>query len=362
MHSRSLAYVPVRPASRFVRKNYLRRHPISSLVTAALIAGLVYFAVQFFQWAVVNAIWSPDKPELCGPDRLGACWAVIAARWRLIMFGLYPFDEQWRSAISSMIVLGTVALSCFPAMWRVKPLLALWIVSFAAFSWLMSGGVLGLSYVPTRMWGGLSLTLYVFAFVCIVMMPTALVLALLKRSRMPLIARPVAWVVDFLRSLPLLVVLFFAAVVLPFGLPDWMAGEKLYRVIIAFAFYNACYQAEVIRAGIESLPKGQEEAAKALGLGYFASYAKVILPQAFRVTLPATINQIVIVFLETSLIVIIGFFDILASGNAAFGTAQWGTTSDRSLSFRGGIFFACCLSLSKYGSYIERRLTKRQAR
>lgn len=362
MHTQSVASIPVRPSLEAGAINYLRRNPVSSLITAALIAGLVYLAVRLFEWAIVNAIWNPEHPELCGPDRQGACWAVIAARWRLIMFGLYPFEEQWRSAISSAIVLGTVALSCFPVMWRAKKLLALWALSFAGFNWLMSGGILGLSYVPTRMWGGLSLTLYVFAFVCIVMMPTAVALALLKRSKMPLIAFPVTWVVDFLRSLPLLVVLFFAAVILPFGLPDWLAGEKLYRVIVAFAFYNACYQAEVIRAGIESLPKGQEEAAKALGLSYFAIYGRVILPQAFRVTLPATINQVVIVFLETSLIVIIGFFDILASGNAAFGTAQWGTTSTEVYLFVGGIFFACCLSLSKYGAYLEGRLAKRQAR
>src|SRR5262245_29114390 len=129
MHAPSLASVPVKPSSRTARKSYFRRHPVSTLVTAVLIAGLVYLAVRFFEWAVLNAIWSPEKPELCGPDRKGACWAVITARWRLIMFGLYPFEEQWRSAISSVIVLATVALSCFPAMWRTKPLLGLWIIS-----------------------------------------------------------------------------------------------------------------------------------------------------------------------------------------------------------------------------------------
>jgi general L-amino acid transport system permease protein len=362
MGSQFVASVPEKPALLSGVTNYLRRHPVSSVITIALIVGLTYLALRFFDWAVLNAVWNPDRPELCGADRKGACWAVIAARWRLIMFGLYPFDEQWRSAISSAIVLATVALSCFPVMWRAKELVALWVVSFAAFNWLMSGGILGLAYVPTRMWGGLSLTLYVFAFVCIVMMPTALVLALLKRSRMPFIRLPVTWIVDFLRSLPLLVVMFFAAVVLPFGMPDWMTGEKLYRVIIAFAFYNACYQAEVLRAGIESLPKGQEEAAKALGMNYLAIYGYIILPQAFRITLPATINQIVIVFLETALIVIIGFFDILASGNAAFGTAQWGTTSTEVYLFVGAIFFVCCLSLSKYGGFLEHRLAKRHAR
>jgi len=345
-----------------VLRSYLKRHPVSFLVTALIVAGLAYLAWKFIDWAVLKAVWNPDRPDLCGADRPGACWAVIAARWRLIMFGLYPFEEQWRSAISSVIVLATVAISCFPAVWRAKWLIVLWIVSFIGFNVLMTGGILGLSHVPTRAWGGLSLTLYVFASVCIVMMPTALVLALMKRSKLPAIKVPVTWIVDFLRSLPLLVVLFFAAVVLPFGLPDWMTGEKLYRVVVAFAFYNACYQAEVIRAGIESLPKGQEEAGKALGLGYLATYRYIILPQAFRVTLPATINQIVIVFLETSLIVIIGFFDILASGNAAFGVAQWGTTSTEVYLFVGAIFFACCLSLSKYGAFIECRLTKRQER
>jgi len=341
---------------------YVRSHPLGSALTVAFVAAVALLAVRFLGWALVHATWDPERPELCGPDRAGACWAVIVARWRLIMFGLYPYEEQWRSALSSIVVLGTVALSCVPRFWRVKPLLALWICSFALFNWLMSGGALGLSSVPTRAWGGLSLTLYVFAFVCIVMMPTALALALLKRSRLPFVTVPLTTIIDFTRSLPLLVVLFFAAVVLPFGLPEWMVGDKLYRVIVAFAFYNACYQAEIIRAGIEALPAGQEQAAKALGFGYFGLHRHVILPQAFRITLPATINQVVIVFLETALIVVIGFFDILASGNAAFGVAQWGTTSTEVYLFVGAIFFACCLSLSKYGGFLERRLSTSRAR
>ena len=222
----------------------------------------------------------------------------------------------------------------------------------------MSGGILGLSLIPVRNWGGLSLTLYVFASVCILTMVISILLVLMRQSKLVFISKPVQLIVDFIRSLPLLVVLFAAAVVLPFGLPDWMIGEKLFRVIAGFALYNGCYQAEVLRGGIQSLPVGQEEAANALGLSYWHRWGYIILPQAFKITLPSTINQVVIIFLETSLIVIIGFFEVLASGNAAFGTAEWSIANVEVYIFIGFIFFIIALSLTRYGAHLEARLEK----
>ena len=149
--------------------------------------------------------------------------------------------------------------------------------------------------------------------------------------------------------------MFIFAIILPFGLPQLLIGEKLFRVIAGFTLYISCYQAEILRGGIQSLPRGQEEAAKALGLSYWRRTGHIILPQAFKITLPSTINQVVITFLETPLITIIGFFEVLASGNAAFGTSKWGIAESEVYIFIGVIFFAFSFSLSRYGAYFESR-------
>lgn len=337
---------------------YCRKHPIQTLITAVILFLLIKAAINFIDWAIFRAVWYSPDGQLCRAEDGGACWAVIQARWRIIVFGLYPFDEQWRSAVACVIIIATGVVSCVPWFWSLRRLAMLWVLGFVSFTILMSGGILGLSLIPVRNWGGLSLTLYVFASVCILTMVISIVLVLMRQSKLVFISKPVQVIVDFIRSLPLLVVLFTAAVVLPFGLPDWMIGEKLFRVIAGFALYNGCYQAEVLRGGIQSLPIGQEEAANALGLGYWHRWAYIILPQAFKITLPSTINQVVIIFLETSLIVIIGFFEVLASGNAAFGTAEWSIANVEVYIFIGFIFFIIALSLTRYGAHLEARLEK----
>lgn len=337
---------------------YARKHPVLSLLSVLVIAGLLWIGYRIFDWAILRGVfYSPDS-QLCRVDGAGACWAVIQERWRIIIYGLYPFDQQWRSALACLLIMVTAILSCIPVFWRFSRIAPLWIAGFGGFTILMSGGIFGLEYIPVRQWGGLSLTLFVFSSVTILTMPTSVILVLMRQSKLPWVSRSVQAIIDFVRSLPLLVVLFVAAVVVPFGLPDFMIGEKLFRVIAGFTLYVSCYQAEILRGGILSLPSGQEEAAKALGLGYWHRVSRIILPQAFKVSLPSTINQIVIIFLETPLIVIIGFFEVLASGNAAFGTAEWGIAAKEVYIFIGVIFFIFSLSLSRYGAYLEARLSK----
>lgn len=342
--------------------DYARKQPVLFSISAILIASIAWFAYLVFDWGIVRAVWHSPDSQLCRVDGAGACWAVIEARWRIIVFGLYPFEEQWRSTIACLLLMGTAVISCFPWFWSFSRIAPLWIAGFAGFTLFMSGGFFGLEYVPVRQWGGLSLTLFVFACVTILTMPLSVALVLMRQSSLYWVSKPVQVIIDFVRSLPLLVVMFVAAVVLPFGLPDALIGEKLFRVIAGFTFYNACYQAEILRGGLQSLPSGQDEAAKALGMGYWHRVSRITLPQAFKVTLPSTINQIVIVFLETPLIVIIGFFEVLASGNAAFGTAEWGIAAEEVYIFIGLIFFIFSFSLSRYGSSLETRLGKSDRR
>lgn len=325
-----------------------------TVVTLVFGALALWIAVAVIDWAFVGAVWEAANAELCRSAE-GACWAVIDARGRLILFGLYPFEEQWRSALACLVIVATMILSCIPAFWGLRTLPAIWLAGFALFVALMYGGFLGLPVVTTEQWGGLSLTVFIFASVFVIGMPLAVALALARRSELPLVRAVAALIIDTVRSLPLLTILFTAAVVVPFVVPDWAQGDKLGRVIVAFALFYAAYQAEIIRAGIQSLPSGQEEAAAALGMSYWTRVFDIVLPQAFRASLPATINQVVITFKETSIVTIIGFFEITASASAAVGRGEWGAYYVEVYVFVALVYFVFVFGLSRYGAYLERR-------
>ncbi|MHA1566380.1 MAG: amino acid ABC transporter permease [Alphaproteobacteria bacterium] len=327
---------------------------LDALITVGFGALMIWVVVNVFDWAVLEAVWTVGEKGRCREIN-GACWSVIAARGRLILFGLYPHEEHWRSTLACLAIILTMGLSCIPKLWGVKRLPVLWVIGFATFLLFMYGGVFGLRVITTEQWGGLSLTVFIFASVVVVGMPLAVILALARRSDLPVISGVANVIINLIRSLPLLTILFAAAVVVPFALPDWAQGDKLVRVTLAFALFFACYQAEIIRAGMQAIPPGQEEAAAALGMKYWSRVFDILLPQAFRNSLPSTINQFVITFKETSLVTIIGFFEVMASGNAAVGTGDWTSQFVEVYVFVGAIYFAFVFGLSRYGAYLERR-------
>jgi len=336
-----------------IRLDYFSTIPLA-LVSIVCIYAALLIVWTLFNWGVLNAVWS-GPPEACRGAG-GACWAVITDRYRLILFGLYPYDEQWRSALGCLTIMLTIILSCIPRFWSALRLILLWCVGYSVFYVLMKGGVLDLPEVRERQWGGLALTFFVFTSTFLIGMPMAVGLALMRRSRLPVISTAAALWIDGIRSLPLLAILFTAAIILPFALPSFLMGDQLYRVIFGFAIFFSVYQAEIIRSGINALSAGQEEAAQALGLNYWQTISRIILPQAFRYALPPTINQVVIIFMETSLIVIIGFFEVTASGNAAFSAGGWEGAYIEVYTFVAMIYFVFTFSLSKYGAYLEKSL------
>jgi general L-amino acid transport system permease protein len=318
---------------------------------------IIFLIWKILDWAIFSAVFDASRgPDACHAAR-GACWSVIAARWRIILFGLYPFEEQWRSALACVTVVAMTVLSCIPAFWTGSRIAFIWILGSAIFYVLMKGGVFGLPYEGEEVWGGLALTLCIFVTTCLLGFPLAICLALLRRSELPWISRTTGVIIDTVRSLPLISILFTFAVVLPFTLPHWLQSDKLYRVIVGSALFFSAYQAEIIRGGMQGVPKGQEEAAMALGLNYWERISRIVLPQAMRNALPATINQFVISFKETSLVVIVGFFEILASGNAAYGTGEWRFAYVEVYVFIAFIYFVFVFSLSRYGAYLERRMS-----
>lgn len=332
---------------------------IPQLIFSLVICAIgIFLAAKLIGWSLVSAVWAPDNAAACRVEGAGACWSIIAERWRLIFFGLFPWDEQWRSGLALVLLIALLGLSALPAMWQAKRLALLWLVAGLGFWLLMRGGWAGLSPVALRDWGGLTLTVFIFAAVVSIGMPLGLLLALVRRSKLVVLSKVAGAFIDITRSLPLLALMYGAAMALPFALPDWLQGDKLWRVIGAFALFYAAYQAEIFRAGFQSMPAGQEEAAKALGLGYRYRVFGILLPQVFRKTLPVTVNQLVITFKETSLVTIIGFFDILASGAAAFGNPEWSFAYLEVYVFVGGIYFLFVTLISRYGLFLERRMAK----
>lgn len=336
-------------------KKRLFNTKLDSVVTVLCAVLLFYLLYRIIDWAFLSSVWAAADEPQCR-DTHGACWSVIDARHRIIMFGLFPFEEHWRSTVACVVMVATIILSCVSWFWTALRLSLLWLVGFGTFYILMHGGIFGLSVITPERWGGLALTIFIFAAVSIIGMPLSVVLALGRRSKLPVIARMVGMFIDFFRSLPLLTIIFAAAVITPFVLPGWLQGDKLYRVIAGFAIFFACYQAENIRAGLQAIPPGQDEAGLTLGLSYWQRVTRIQLPQAFRNSLPAIVNQFVITFKETSIVTIVGFFEILASGSAAFGTGQWSPHYIEVYVFIGLIYFIFVFSLSRYGAYLERKL------
>lgn len=327
--------------------------PFSGLLSVLGIALAAWVVWQLVNWGLINAVFI-GTPEDCRQVS-GACWAVISERWRLMFFGLYPHAEHWRSAVGCFTLIAVIVLSCIPFFWTARRLSLLWVLSLTIFIVLMRGGVFGLSYVGEERWGGLTLSIFIFCATALIGMPLAIVLALLRRSSLPLVSKVTGVLIDSVRSLPLVTILFTTTIVLPIVAPD-LSGTKLMRVIGGMAIFFAAYQSEIIRSGIQSLPVGQDEAAKSLGLTYWHRMTRIVLPQAFRRALPPTVGQFAISFKEVSLVIIIGMFDFLASGNAAYGSGDWAFTYVEVYTFMAFVNLIFVFSLSRYGAYLERRM------
>ena len=354
MATANIQLPPKIPFSTKLKNSYFAS-PLDCLVSLLCVVFFALLISSFVDWAFISSIWSEEDEALCR-DASGACWSVIDARHRIIFFGLFPYEEHWRSTVACVVMIATMIASCLPWFWSALRLSLLWVLGFGAFYILMHGGVFGLSVITPERWGGLALTIFIFAAVSIIGMPLSIVLALGRRSKLPVIATLFGLFIDFFRSLPLLTILFTAAVITPFLLPGWLLGDKLYRVIAGFAIFFACYQAENIRAGLQAIPPGQDEAGLTLGLNYWQRIGRIQLPQAFRNSLPAIVNQFVITFKETSIVTIVGFFEILASGAAAYGTGKWTVHYIEVYVFIGAVYFIFVFSLSRYGAYLEKKL------
>ncbi len=331
----------------------LFRGRLNSVISLFSLAILCWLAVQLVPWGLTEAVFE-NNLEACRAARgEGACWGLIGEKWRLILFGRYPFEELWRPTLASLLMVASCLVIARRQWWR--PSILLGAVGMVVFSvLLMLGGFAGLQAVPTERLGGLSLTLLLAIIGNLLSLPLAVALALGRSSDLPLIRAVCSTFVEVVRGVPLVTVLFMASFMFPLFLPSGMNPDVLLRVAVGLTLFSAAYQAEVIRGGINSLPRGQLEAAQSLGLGYWLTQRKVVLPQAFRVVVPPLVNSFIALFKDTSLVTVVSLFELFGSLRLALADPEWRPFYVEGFIFVALVYWVFCSAMSKYARGLER--------
>jgi general L-amino acid transport system permease protein len=270
------------------------------------------------------------------------------------LFGIYPPEQQWRSMLVTLAILGLALWSLSPTHWG-RSLTLLWVAGLALCVILMGGGAFGLAPVPTSSWGGLPVTLLLATMSMAMGFPLAIALALGRRSKLPVPRMLSLAAIEIIRGLPLLSLLLVASILVPLFLPNGMTPDKLVRALVALTIFSAAYLAEVIRGGLQGVSDGQMEAAQALGLSWFRTMRHVIIPQAIRKVIPPLTNTIIVMVKNTSLVLVIGLFDLLSAGRAALTDPTWPAPYVETYLFVGFIYFLICFGISRYSMWLESR-------
>ena len=307
-------------------------------------------------WLLLDATWNGTSRDDC--KGAGACWVFVALRFGQFMYGQYPLPERWRVDLVGVLwVLATLALS-----WRGLPhrrgatLAAVLLLPPLGIVLLHGGWGTGLRLVETREWGGLMLTLFLTVYAGLIAIPLGILLALGRRSRLPLIRFVSVVFIEFWRGVPIITVIFLASLLLPLIMPTGFDVDRLARAVIGLAFVIAAYMAEAVRGGLQALPEGQAEAAQALGLGYWRIQRMIVLPQALRIALPAMTNEVIALFKNTTLVLIVSIFDLLGIAQAALADPAWVGMNMEAYVFAGAIYWFACFGLSQWSRLREKRL------
>ncbi|WP_275790938.1 amino acid ABC transporter permease [Pararhizobium gei] len=351
----------------WLRKN-LFATPLDSVLSIIAILAVLYYIPPILDWLFLSAVWQGTDRTFCTtvaqggiqPDGwTGACWAYVGDRFVQFMFGSYPRDELWRPLL--ILALGVALLIPFlmPKAPRkgLNAILLLIVLPIVAY-FVLLGGYFGLRHVETSLWGGLMVTLILSFIGIAVSFPLGIMLALGRRSKMPIVKTFCVVFIELIRGVPLITVLFMASVLLPLFLSPGNNIDKFLRALIGVSIFASAYMAEVIRGGLQAIPKGQYEAADALGLNYFAKMTFIILPQAIKLVIPGIVNTFIGMFKDTSLVTIISMYDLLGIVKASFGDSTWITpvTPLTGLIFAGFVFWIFCFGMSRYSAFVERRL------
>lgn len=327
----------------------------NALISLALLSAAWSVLPPLLNWVVLEAVWRDAPASACRAAE-GACWAFVREKSRFILFGFFPHEEHWRPSLAVVVLLGLVVASASRRFWN-RWLLVLWPTAIGLAIALLGGGVFGLASVPTAQWGGLPLTLLLAIVGAALAFPLGVLLALGRVSDLPLIRWICVGYIEFVRGVPLITVLFMASVMLPLFMPRGVEIDAVLRALVGITLFIAAYFAEVVRGGLLALPKGQYEAASALGLGYWASMRLVVLPQALRISVPPLTNTLIGLIKDSSLVAIIGLVDLLGAAKRALSDPNWLGFYKESYLFVALVYFVICFSVSRYSRHVEASLS-----
>ena len=349
---------------------WLRMNLFSNWVNSLVSLFVLYILIQFIPWILNWTIFAADfkynfngaeitDRTMCSrvldPENGGACWAIIYVRFYQFMYGFYPRDEVWRVNLSYiMLAVAVVPLLFDKFPFRKHFLKFTYVFPVIAF-FLLNGG-LGLESVSTNKWGGLLVTLVLGCTGIALAFPLGIVLALGRRSNLPVISMMCTLFIEFIRGVPLITLLFFGMVMLPLFLPEGVNMDGLARVLVAVTLFQSAYMAEVIRGGLQAIPQGQYEAARSIGLSYWQMNMKVVLPQAIRISIPSIVNTSIGLFKDTTLVIIVGLLDLLGIGRGALADTTWLGLAYEVYFFVSLVFFIFTFAMSRYSLYLEKKL------
>ena len=336
----------------WVRQN-LFSNPFNSLLTLLIAYALYRTVPAFIKWAFINAVWW-SSGSVCNQAG-GACWSVVTRNLPFILFGFYPHSQLWRPVFSIGVLAGLVLFSSFQRNWN-KYLLIVWAGGLAFCGLIMHGGFLGLPQVETEKWSGISLTLLLSIFGLSAAYPLGVLLALGRRSRLPAIKTLCVLYIELIRGVPLISMLFMASVMFPLFLPEGITVNVILRAQVAIIMFTAAYIAEVVRGGLQAIPRGQYEAAESLGLNYPLKMRLIILPQALKTVIPPTVSILISAFKDTSLVVIIGLFDLLKTTHVTLSNPEWMGFTTEAYLFTASIYFIGCFVMSNFSRRLEKKL------
>jgi len=338
-----------------INKN-LNSNNFNAILSLIVIFILIKYVPSLLNWTFFDANFIGNTKEECTGE--GACWIFVKVWFNRFMYGMYPDAEQWRINLSFLVLLASIG-SIFILPLRFKNyiiLFLLFIFPVIALN-LISGGIFGLKWIETGAWGGLSLTFIVSAFALIFCFPIGVFLALGRRSDLPAIKYSSIGFIELWRGVPLITVLFMSAVMFPMFLPDGTYMDKLMRVIIAITLFEAAYMAEVVRGGLQALPRGQYDAAKSLGMGYWRMHFLIILPQALKLVIPGIANTFLALVKDTPLIFVVGLLELAGMIGLAKTNPKWLGMAAEGYVFAAFVFWVICFAMSRYSQNLEKKLS-----
>ena len=347
------------PANSVGFVGWLRKNLFNSVGNGIATVVLGYFVIgwlaSIIDWAFLTSDWFGSSREDCTSG--GACWVFITYRLDQFLYGFYPAEETWRLDLVFVAFMAQIAWLVWPNLPKKGMVAAFLLLVFPIIAFfLLTGGAFGLLAVETHKWGGLSLTLIIAVVGIVASLPLGVLLALGRRSDMPIVRSFCVAYIEVWRGVPLISVLFMASVMLPLFFPEDLQFDKLLRALIGITMFQTAYMAEVIRGGLQAIPKGQYEAADALGLGYWQKMIMIILPQALKLMIPGVVNTFIALFKDTTLVLIIGLFDILAIVQAANADPKWVGYEVEGYVFVAFVFFIFCFGMSRYSQHLEKLL------